>query len=851
MFIKEGYSMTIEIKYNIDSAMIKKIRPGAYQVDISGWAFTSEGKTPQIIIYLMKNNVNEYSLNYIERTDVCAVFRSNTIRKCGFHLSFTSSKNLKKIGVILRDVNVNYQIECIVKLNKDSLSQIPLNLIKRSYKLFNKLGARQFAKLVFKKIIKYRPSFYIRKPDYSLGEPNSLNVNFTDEISNQELYNIFVPKLKAPLVQSKPARLICFYLPQFHSIPENDAWWGDGFTEWTYVKSAQPQFEGHYQPHMPGDLGYYNLLDPKVQKQQVELAKQYGIEGFCFYFYWFAGKRLLEKPVENYLSDKSLDLPFCLCWANENWTRRWDGLENEILISQKHSSEDDLAFISYIAKYFKDPRYIRVNGKPLLIVYRPSLLPNVKETAARWRKWCLDNGIGEIQLVYTQSFESGTPKKYGFDAAIEFPPNISNPPDVSAYVKPLNDNFACNVYDWRIFVQRSRAYQLPPYTLYRGVCPSWDNTPRRKNNSNIFVLNSPKSYKEWLVNAIKDTAERFKEFDERLIFINAWNEWAEGAYLEPNNRDGYAYLEMTRQALEDVRFNDEVLDFTRAYHRDIYESRKEELLCYFKSEWNSRYDFILDYLSAFRLIVKKRLGVFYTHEEVPCCATRSNKVICLDSREKIFDLYQDTLAGFHEDLIAFVLLQHNQVEHTLECVRSLKNLDDDRVRIIIVDNCSTAENQKTIARTFKNDPVVSLIFNKKNSGFAAGNNIGYRYAKDSLKARFIVMINNDTLIEDHDFISRFENLFRDWSFSALGPKIAIPDGRNENPWNDYIYDVAGWQEMLDLYNKQQDSYIKTGIPEFKRIGSISPQKKYIINLLFLSGSSLTNIPAFKQLMVTN
>lgn len=361
--------------------------------------------------------------------------------------------------------------------------------------------------------------------------------------------NLHVPILKKAPLSEKPAKLICFYLPQFHAIPENNQWWGEGFTEWTNVEPAKPQFVNHYQPHVPGELGYYNLTDTAVQRRQIELAKLYGIEGFCFYFYWFGGKRLLEKPVENYLNDKSLDLPFCLCWANENWSRRWDGLDSEILISQQHSPEDDLAFIQHVAQYMRDPRYIRIDGKPLLLVYRPSLLPSAKETVKAWREWCRKNGIGEIFLAYTQSFEAVDPANYDFDAAIEFPPNNTAPPNITDSVTPTTGDFAATVYDWRALVERSKNYKSPEYKLFRGVNPSWDNTARRKNKGTILLHSSPCGYQEWLYNAIADTRQRFSKPDERLVFINAWNEWAEGAHLEPDQRYGYAYLQATRDAL--------------------------------------------------------------------------------------------------------------------------------------------------------------------------------------------------------------------------------------------------------------------------------------------------------------
>lgn len=360
----------------------------------------------------------------------------------------------------------------------------------------------------------------------------------------------YVPRLApdAPPVE-KAVRAIAFYLPQFHPIPENDAWWGKGFTEWTNVRPAQPQFQGHYQPHEPDDfLGYYDLRDTSVMRKQIELAKQYGIEGFCFYTYWFTGTRLLETPVDNYLADATLDHPFCICWANENWSRRWDGLDNDLLMVQHYSDQDDIAFIAHMAKYLRDPRYIRVQGKPLLIVYRPNLFPSMKETAQRWRGWCRENGLGEIYIAYVQSFEKRDPTEYGLDAAIEFPPNNSVPPDITEKIDAARPDFAGKVYDWRVFMQRSENYTPESYTLFRGACPSWDNTARKKERGTVFAHSSPKLFECWLINAFEETIQRSGDIDQRLVFINAWNEWAEGAHLEPDRRHGYAWLQAVRQA---------------------------------------------------------------------------------------------------------------------------------------------------------------------------------------------------------------------------------------------------------------------------------------------------------------
>jgi lipopolysaccharide biosynthesis protein len=344
-----------------------------------------------------------------------------------------------------------------------------------------------------------------------------------------------------------PATLIAFYLPQFHPIPENDAWWGEGFTEWHNVTRALPQFEGHMQPRLPGELGFYDLRLPDVMRRQMQLAREYGISAFCSYFYWFGGKTLLESPLQLWLRDTSLDFPLCLCWANENWSRRWDGRADQILIGQQHSAEDDLAFIAHVAAYMRDPRYLRVDGKPLLLVYRPGLLPEPKATAQRWRKWCSEHGVGEIYLAYVQSFDRVDPRDIGFDAAVAFPPNNTTLTPITDRQSLLNPSFNGDVYDWRELAREVAKQPDPAYALFPCVNPGWDNEPRRSASGRVFAHASPRGYRDWLQQAI-GSARRRKPAPP-LVFINAWNEWAEGAVLEPDTRLGFAWLEATRAAL--------------------------------------------------------------------------------------------------------------------------------------------------------------------------------------------------------------------------------------------------------------------------------------------------------------
>lgn len=376
----------------------------------------------------------------------------------------------------------------------------------------------------------------------------------------------YVPLLATEPPQSVPARVIAFYLPQFHPIPENDRWWGEGFTEWTKVKAGRPLFSGHYQPHEPGELGYYDLVeDVGVMRRQAELARLHGIAGFCFHFYWFGGQRLLEAPIQALQKNADIDMPYCLCWANENWTRRWDGHDNEILVGQAHSADDDIAFIAHVSQYFRDPRYIRIHDRPLLIVYRPALLPSAKETAQRWRKWLREHGYGEVYLVCTESFERVSPETIGFDASVEFPPNNAGLVSEPSLVDDLRDGLS--IYDWRQLRLRAKRYSKPKYKLFRGVTPQWDNTPRRPQNGSVFVNTSPSAFSAWVSDAIRDTAERFPDAQERLVFINAWNEWAEGAHLEPDRKYGYAWLEAVRRAVSPMSERRKVIVVSHDLHR--------------------------------------------------------------------------------------------------------------------------------------------------------------------------------------------------------------------------------------------------------------------------------------------
>lgn len=365
-------------------------------------------------------------------------------------------------------------------------------------------------------------------------------------------------------------RAVAFYLPQYHPVPENDDWWGKGFTEWRNVTKCTPQFPGHYQPHLPADLGFYDLRLPEIRDAQAALARQYGIHGFCYYHYWFNGRRILERPFNEVLASGKPDFPFCLCWANENWTRVWDGGEKHILLGQDYNHEDDRRHIRSLFTAFEDPRYIRIDGRPLFLVYRTELLPDPARTAEIWRQECRGAGIGEIYLARVENFVRGVdPAAIGFDAAVEFAPDTSSG-SASAFPSALSQTLAKagmlppilrheRVISYPSVARAMAARPAAPFTRLRCVTPMWDNTARRGERASVYAGSTPALYEQWLQQVVAKTLQE-RAGDERIVFINAWNEWAEGCHLEPDQRWGHQYLQATARALSSVAGKPAVAD---------------------------------------------------------------------------------------------------------------------------------------------------------------------------------------------------------------------------------------------------------------------------------------------------
>lgn len=352
-------------------------------------------------------------------------------------------------------------------------------------------------------------------------------------------------------------RTIAIYLPQFHPTLENDEWWGAGFTEWTNVAKAKPSFKGHYQPHLPADLGFYDLRLEESRQAQAELAKAYGIDGFCYYHYWFEGKRLLQQPEQAILELGKPDFPFCLFWANESWSRRWLGEEKEVLMKQTYSEEDDLNHINYLLPYFKDKRYIKINGRPIFLIYKPYDLPDVSKTIANFKKVARENNLPEPYLIASNAQDRDkNPLDYGFDDALFFEPKLyvlsefsSDKPTLKKLVRNLLQGiFSAKLKVYSYLQYKKRAKIVNQNAKYKGfpcVLVGFDNTARRGKNGIAIKDQTPEAFELSLLEALEEVGKRPDQ--EKLVFINAWNEWAEGNHLEPDQKDGLKYLEIVKK----------------------------------------------------------------------------------------------------------------------------------------------------------------------------------------------------------------------------------------------------------------------------------------------------------------
>ncbi|WP_323011165.1 glycoside hydrolase family 99-like domain-containing protein [Paracoccus sp. (in: a-proteobacteria)] len=342
--------------------------------------------------------------------------------------------------------------------------------------------------------------------------------------------------------------VFAYYLPQFHSLPVNDRYWGKGFTEWRQLARALPRFPGHYQPRIPRDLGFYDLNDESVLQRQVELAKGAGVEAFCYYYYWFNGERVMERPLDQLMAS-DIDMPFMIMWANENWTKTWDGLDQEVLLRQDYRDEDEDALLADLARHFADPRYVTLDGRPLFFLYNPRHLPNTAETIERWREKLRENHGVDPLMFMAQAFDTTDPRPFGLDGAIEFPPHkLATPHPGRLTPDAYSKTYSGRVIDYQDFVETSLGEMQPEYPLIKTVVPSWDNDARRSGRGTVLEGVSPKKYQAWLEGVIERACDA-PIHGKPMVCINAWNEWAEAAYLEPDVHFGGAFLNATARAL--------------------------------------------------------------------------------------------------------------------------------------------------------------------------------------------------------------------------------------------------------------------------------------------------------------
>ncbi len=501
-------------------------------------------------------------------------------------------------------------------------------------------------------------------------------------------------------------KTLALYLPQFHTFPENDAWWGKGFTEWTNVRKGRPRYEGHDQPRIPhDDLGYYDLSDVETLKKQVRLAKSHGVYGFAIYYYWFSGHRLLEKPLDLLLEHKEIDMPFMAVWANENWTRTWDGLENDILIQQNYTKKDPKNFISDIKKYIDDERYIRVDGKPVIGLYAPDAIPDVKHVLKRWRKEAQAQGIGDILIWVCMGDSSAATMGVAecVDAQYEFPPRGKG----QMPNWPVPDNGI--VYDYKALMEEEHRFatteQLP---TYRCTMLDWDNSARRASHYNAWVSFTLHRFYMWMRLTVQYTREHF-DADRRFLFVNAWNEWGEGTYLEPDRKMGYARINTLSRAVFDLPFS----EHEKVAYIGTKSTEMQKTSMRIAIQAHVFYPELMDQVQQYL----KNLDLPYDLY-VSTTTTEKKKAIEAYARNRIHarKLVVEVFDNRGRDVAPFLLQMHKRAEaYDLIChihtKRSLHSTMGDDWRTYLLDNLLGNKNiVHEIIHRFEEDDKLGVVF---------------------------------------------------------------------------------------------------------------------------------------------
>ena len=427
------------------------------------------------------------------------------------------------------------------------------------------IGALQSRKIIKKRLNDFKFNHLDANFDivdlfaYNTVEEEVEYVHYIEAKLIKERAETFIDISKDSFQRKKDdTKVIAWYLPQYHRIPVNDKFLGKGFTEWTNTTQCLPIFTGHYQPHIPYDVGYYDLNNIETLKRQIELAKMYGIYGFCFHYYWFSGTRLMEKPLFKFIDNPDLDIKFCINWANENWTSLWDAGNNEIIYKQELHDGDCRKFAEDLLPFLSDHRYIKIDEKPVFVIYHANI----------WNKDTVNKFLDELRtqikqklgcdlyilLTNAHGFDENA-KEWGADAIVEFPPHAIN--RFTKNYRPrgyINPNFVGRFLDGGDFIKK-REYMMTHNTpiYYRSALTSWDNTARKATtNAAVFTGFTPATFKQWLIDIITES-KKIHQSEEDYVFVNSWNEWAEGSHLEPDMKYGYAYLQTVKEALEECR----------------------------------------------------------------------------------------------------------------------------------------------------------------------------------------------------------------------------------------------------------------------------------------------------------